>query len=366
MRALLIVTTLAALACSPRPAAETAAASAVDRRIDYYRTRVAQNPRLYPVWIQLGDAYLDKAKETSDPSWLARAHAAAARSMAIQETYAAYHLKARLAGHAHRFEESLAWARKAAAAAAMPPDYQMLALEVEALVGMGRLADAKALLPADEAAIDDFFVAAALARVANEEQRLAVAAKHYARAGVLAQALGSQRHVAWAEAMVGGMLADSGSFAAALPHLDKARALGGCTEEAVHRAEVLAGLGRGREALAAYGSLVTRVPDPSIHHAAFQLAEQLGDTAAAAEHYRAAERGYRSVLAAGEVYTLGALAQLLLDGKGDANEAANEALQLARRNLEHKRDREAVATLHEAQQRVEGTATATATATVTR
>jgi hypothetical protein len=354
MRILIILTTLAAIACSPRPAADTAAGSPIDERIDYYRKRVEQNPRLYPVWVQLGDAYLDKAKETSDPAWLAKAHATAARSMAIQETYAAYHLKARLADHSHRFAESLGWARKAAAAAAMPPDYQMAALEVEALVGMGQIAGAKALLPADDVAIDDFFVAAALARVANEEQRFEVAAKHYARAGELAKVLGSWRHVAWAEAMVGGMLADSGSFAAALPHLDQARALGGCTEEAVHRAEVLAGLGRGREALALYESLTARAPDPSIHHAAFRLAKQLGQTDTAAKHYRAAEAGYRSALAANEIYTLGALAQLLLDGTGDAN----EALQLAQRNIEHKRDREAVATLHEAKRRVGGAATA--------
>lgn len=355
MRVLIVLTALAAAACSPRPAAQTVTGdSPVDQRIAYYRNRVEQNPRLYPVWVQLGDAYLDKAKETSDPAWLARAHDAAARSMALQETYAAYHLKARLAGHTHRFAESLTWARKAAAAAAMPPDHQMQALEVEALVGLGRIADAKRLLPAADAAIDDFFVAAALARVANAEERLADAARHYVRAGELANALGSRRHVAWAEAMAGGMRADAGEFAAALPHLDKALALGGCTEEAIHRAEVLAGTGRGQEALAAYANLLARTPDPSIHHAAFKLAKQLGDTAAAARHYRAAEQGYRSVIAANEVYTLGALAQLLLDGGGDAH----EALQLAQRDVEHKRDREAMETLHEARRRVQRSAMA--------
>jgi hypothetical protein len=350
MRTVPILALLAAAACTPRSSA-VAKEPSVDERIEYYRKRVEENPRLYPVWVQLGDAYLDKAREVSDPSWLAKAHDAAARSMELQETYGAYHLKARLAGHSHRFADAQAWARKGETAAVTLPDYQLTALQVEALVGLGRTGEAKALLPtvADVAAIDDFFVAAAYARIANEEQHLDEAAQLYLRAGELAWNLGSKPHTAWAEAMAGGMLLDGGNFAAALPHLDKSARLGGCAEEAIHRAEVLAGTKHERDALAAYEKYLVKTPDPGVHHAAFKLAKQLGDDAAARRHYAAAEQGYRKVVAANEIYTLGSLAQLLLDGNGDAR----EALALAEKNFEYKRDREAKATLDEAKARTQ-------------
>jgi hypothetical protein len=105
MRAIAFVAALAIAGCSSRTSA-VARAPSVDQRIGYYEKRVTENPRLYPVWVQLGDAYLDKAKETSDAAYLAKAHDAADRSLAMQETYEAYHLKARLYGHSHHFEEA--------------------------------------------------------------------------------------------------------------------------------------------------------------------------------------------------------------------------------------------------------------------
>lgn len=345
LRKLAFVLLLAA--CSNPPAPRSTGPS-TDDRVVYYQRHLDKNPRLYPMWVQLGEAYLDKARETSDVQWLAKAREASAKSMAMQETYGAYYLNARIAGHTHRFEEALGWASKAAAAAALPPDLAVRALQVEMLVGVGRIDEAKALLPAEQGPIEDFYTAAALARIANEEQRLDQAAKLYARAAELARAENATPLVAWAEAMVGGMLLDGGNTAAAVPHLDASRTLGGCAEEAIHRAEYLVAIGRERDGLAAYDRFLRKSPDPSVHHAAYELAAEIGDRAAAERHLAAAERGYRAVIAAGEVHTLGALAQLILDRGGDAN----EALALATRNLEFKRDREARATLDEAQQRV--------------
>lgn len=352
MRAIALVAALAAAGCSSRTAAVASEPSSVDRRIAYYTERVAQNPRLYPVWVQLGSEYLDKAKESSDPAFIAKAHEAADKSLAIQETFEAYHLKARLFGHTHRFDDGLAWARKAQTAAIYPHDPMIRALEVEMLIGAGKLDEAKALLPPGDGKVDDFYTAAALARVANVEDRLDVAAKHYMRAAELARAQNATSLVAWAEAMAGGMLLDGGNFAAALPHLDESRRLGGCAEEQVHRAEVLAGTGKPREALALYEAYLAKTPDPAIHHAAWELARANKDETAAKKHYQAAEAGYRKVIAAGEVYTLGALAQLLLDADGDAR----EALELAEQNFRYKRDGESQATLEEARRRVAGMA----------
>ncbi len=347
MKALALVAALAVAGCSSRSSAVARQPSSVDDRISYYNARVTENPRLYPVWVQLGDAYFDKAKQTSEVAYLVKAHEAADRSLAMQETFHGYHLKARLFGHTHRFEEALVWAKKAQSAAVIPPDPMINALEVEMLVGAGKLDEAKGLLPQQGAPVDNFYKAAAIARVANVEHRFADAAAAYVRAGELAAVEKARPLVAWAEAMAGGMLADSGDFAAALPHLDASKDQGGCAEEQIHRAEVLAATGKPKDALAAYDRYLARTPDPAVFHAAYKLARTLGDAAATKRYYDAAVAGYRKVVDAGEVYTLGGLAQLLLDADGDAR----EALVLAEKNVKYKRDPEAQHTLAEARRR---------------
>lgn len=349
MKVLALVAALALAGCTSRTSRVASESSSVDRKIGYYQKRVAENPRLYPVWVQLGEAYLDKAKLTSDPTYIAKAHEAVDRSLAMQETYEAYHLKARLFGHTHHFEDALTWARKAEASAIIGPDWMIRALEVEMLVGAGKLDEAKAMLPDPSAKVDEFYVAAAVARIANVEGRLDAAAASYIRAAELAREQKVPKLVAWAEAMAGGMLLDGGNFAAAIPHLDVSRANGGCAEEQIHRAEVLAGTGKQREALATYEAYLATTPDPAVHHAAWELAKTMGDEAAARKHYDAAVAGYRKVIDAGEVYTLGGLAQLILDANGDPR----EALTLAEQNIKYKRDPEAQETLAEAKRRVE-------------
>lgn len=332
----------AATASAPATAAPT-----TDQRIAYYAGRVTQHPRLYPVWAQLAEAYFDKAKQTWDPSWLANAHDAIARSRAIQDTYHALEIEAQIAAYTHRFTDALTWARMAEAAATYPPDTHMRAIEVEALVGLGEIDEARQLVPPEGAKIDDFFVAASLAKIASEDQRFDQAARDYLAAARLAGRLQAAPLVAWAEAMAGGMYVDAKDYAAALPHLDAARQAGGCMEETVHRGELLAATGRLRAALALYEQALARRPDPHLHHAAFKVAQQLGDQATARQHYRAAEQIYRSVIGQHQIYTLNGLAQLLLDGNGDAR----EALALARQNLAYKRDRQARAILDEAERR---------------
>src|SRR5215203_1761358 len=72
--------------------------------------------------------------------------------------------------------------------------------------------------------------------------------------------------------------------------------------------------------------------------AAASLARRLGRTAEAKRHFEAAERFYRRILDAGEIYSLESLARLYLD----AGANLEEARALARRNLEFKRDRSAI------------------------
>jgi tetratricopeptide (TPR) repeat protein len=109
----------------------------------------------------------------------------------------------------------------------------------------------------------------------------------------------------------------------------------------IHRAELHELEGRPAAALAAYEALLDEGTDPVVAARAFAVAQRLGDADRAARHFDVAERGLRSALDAGEVYTLGPLARLYADAGRDLD----HALRLAEENLHWKRDREALRTL---------------------
>ena len=85
----------------------------VDERIRFYLAKVARYPRSWPVHVQLASAYLEKARLTYAPAWLEKCAAEIESSLAIQPNFEAFKLKARALNHAHRFEQAIAWARRA-------------------------------------------------------------------------------------------------------------------------------------------------------------------------------------------------------------------------------------------------------------
>lgn len=325
--------------CAARAAKRPATAQ---ERVLYYSRRVAEQPRLYPVHVQLAEAYLDRAAETHDPSFLKRARESVGRSLAIQPSFEAFLLQARIAAYSHRFEAALEWAARAGAAAVYPNDPAVTAVTVEALLGLGRAGEARARLPTAAAPLTDFHTAAALGRWLGENKEFDAARDAYSRAAALALEAGVPARAAWAEVMAAGTRIDSGRPADAEPHLRTASKLAPAGPELrLHEAEVLEATGRGSEALALYERLRTASADPLISHRAYLLAQRLGKRAAAETYLREAEAGYGRVIASGEIYTLGALAQLY----ADAGIHLERALELAQENLKHKRDAEAVATL---------------------
>lgn len=336
---------LALLAAAPFVgcAAESQSRSAsADERIRYYSRRVDREPRLYPVHVQLAEAFFDKAREEHEPAHLAKARESLARSLSIQPTFEAFLLEARLATYAHRFAVALDWAKRAAEAAVYPNDPAVTAITVEALLGLGRADEARRLLPAAGAVLTDFHTAAALGRYLAEAGDFDPAHAAYVRAAALAREAGVPRLAAWAQVMAAGTLIDSGRPEAARPHLGEASRLGPKTEDLrMHEAELLEATGRAAEALAAYEDLRKDSADPVVPHRAYRLARALGEEGRAERYLREAERGYLGPVAAGEVYTLGALAQLY----ADAGIHLERALDLARENLKYKADAEAVATL---------------------
>lgn len=342
LRRLIIGAALMAAACTEAPSLRGAdVAEEIDRRIRFYSGKVERRPRLYPVHVQLATAYFDKARETSDPRWLAEARRSVDRSIAIVGTYEAFVMLARIANHAHRFEDAIRWARRvnteAVKAAGM--DRVLIPILVEAHIALGQDEDARALLPPEGTPPADFFTAAALGQWWSSQARYAEAVNAFDAAAVLAKAAREPRAATWARAMAAGALVDAGRPDLARPRLESLRRTDASDALVrLHDAECLEAERRPAEALAVYEGLIEDRPsDPELHARAWRLARTLRDAARTRRHFDAAERGFRRALDEGEVYTLGALAQLYVD----AGVHLDEAAALAGRNLIFRRDREA-------------------------
>jgi tetratricopeptide (TPR) repeat protein len=124
-RALIVAVTAAALALGAIPGARAAGPGqapaepdrpAVDRTIDRLtaRTRHAEQDRA--AWTALGDAFMQKARETADASYYGRAEQAFERARALDPADAGPILGlAWVHGARHEFEQSTEWANKALA-----------------------------------------------------------------------------------------------------------------------------------------------------------------------------------------------------------------------------------------------------------
>lgn len=321
----LAVSFLAAACASPTGASMPGASAA--QRIAYYSVRIEKHPRVYAHHIGLAQAFLDRARETHDPAWLAKAAAASDASLALMETVEGLKMKARIAAFRHRFDEALGWADKAAALDAIDAaDGEIIALRVEALMGLNRMDEARALLPEGAGETSDFHVAAALGHWLAAANRAEEAADAFSAASRIAERRNAATLAGWAETMAAGVFIDAGNAEAARPHLAAAEALD--PQSRLHRAHVaeLAMLeGRPEGALAMFETLVREAPDPEFHRRACLAARALGDDARAQRHFAAAEQMLIRVLDFGESFTLDELARLYVDGGASADEAARRA-----------------------------------------
>lgn len=316
----------------------------IEARIESKRARLAAHPRLYPVWAELGEALLDAARIGREPERVAEARQAFDRSLEIQPNFVAWRGEAALANFRHRFDEALEWARLAESA--YPEDTSVLGLRIEALVSLGRAGEADAWFLQQPPADDDFHSRAARARVHCAAGRTALGAAEFLDAAALARTR-SPALAQWAMVRAAAAWIDTGEPARARPLLEEARKLvPDGIDVNVHLSEVDEAEGRPAAALARYEELLARDDDPTVHAAAARVARQLGQAPKAERHFHAAEESFRRALAAGEVYTLGALARLY----ADAGVKLDEAQRLAERHASIVRLPESAALLQRIQE----------------
>ncbi len=304
-----------------------------DERIDYYTRKLTADPKLYPVYVQLAVACFDKAKDTHDPSPLARAEEALLKSIEIQPNLPAYAALSALCNYRHRFAEALEWGRKVLESE--PNDSAVIAGMVEAYLALGEGPDAEKLLATRADGTGDFHLAAARGVLLKSQGKKEEAAAAFARAADAAKARKVNDLIAWALVQIAGVWIDSGQAGRAVPFLEQAAQLDPLhVELKIHQAEVLEARGQLLESLAAYEELLSRSNDPFLHAKAYELAREIGDADRADRHFAFAEQGLKRPIDVGEVYTLGALARLYLA----AGARLPEALELAKRNAHHQKD----------------------------
>ena len=319
-----------------------------DERIQYYSDKIDTYPRHCPAYAQLAVAYLDKARQTHDPTCLKKARQALRQSLEIQPNFQAFKTMAAVCNFAHRFEEALRWAKRAAEAA--PDDTAVTAMLVEAYLGLGRYGDAETILPQGNVAPGDFHIAAARGHWFASLRRFNQAAAAFQESVDFARQAEEIDLVVWAAVSTAGALIDTSQLDQARKHLNAASRLDPMDLELrIHQAELIEAEGKLKKALASYEAILDDSNDPTIHAKVFTLARRLGQPVRAQRHFDAAEEGFRRAIDAGEVYTLGALAHLY----AAADVHLELALDLARQNLQYKRDIAAQAILDSIRSKME-------------
>ena len=343
----------------PAPVAATApvaalAGSELERRLAFYEAKLRSSPTHYPSMAQLAMVQLELAMETGDPAWLGRARAQVKRSMAVQPNFQAMKTAAAIASYSHHFAEALAFAQQARAV--YPADTSVTSLEVEAQLGLGELAAAERLVTSFPEL--DFHAAFANGLVAVAQRRFEAASAFYELGASRAAAQKVPALQRFALVSAGGALLDGGDVDRAAHLLLLAEGvppmhpIDGRRDRrlTIHLIEWIEAIGKPADALAGLEELLAERDDPELHRHAARLARtlvasrRLADPSIAARHFAAARAGYQRVLDAGEIYALEGYSLLL----SEAGVEPALAVELAQRNLEHKRDASAKAALERA------------------
>ena len=94
--------------------AESQASSSTDNRVETLQARLKQNPDDERAYVLLGAAYLQKVRETGDPTYYGKTEEALTRALDLQpDDFAAMIQMGALSLARHQFREALAWGEKA-------------------------------------------------------------------------------------------------------------------------------------------------------------------------------------------------------------------------------------------------------------
>lgn len=315
--------------------------SKADHKISFFENKLKSHPTLFNGHAALASAYLDKARETHDVQWIKKAKQSIDRSLEIQPNLNAFINMASLCNFSHRFQCALDNAERAAKT--NPLDPRLITIKFEALLGLGQLEQAEALLNRkSKLRTDDITLSALRGRWFAEQERFDEAHEAFVKAASEANDKGFANMATWAYTNAAGMLLDSDRADQALQFLDIATALPATKSPIkhvlrIHWAEYYQLKGDYAKALQEYENLLENQADPELYRRAFNLAKKLNNEKKAQALFLAGEQAAEVISKEGEIFSIETQVMLY----GDANTKLEKAQELALKNLEYKQDRAA-------------------------
>jgi len=314
--------------------------TALDRKIAGFQTKLKNSPNLWPVWGELGSAYLSKARLSGSLADQMKAEGALARSLAIQANAVAWRWLAAIRLDQHRFPEAATLARRAVEA--WKADGISRAILSDALLAMARYEEARAVF-GDQPR--DFYSIVGRSRLLflTGEPHEAIAQLGQALATLGAKALAPVVAAkAWCHLMIGSYYYEMDQPSQAKEAYSHALALDPHRIDVLeHVAEWEAKFGSREAAVKMYRNIIAAVPRPQEKYALGVLLINIGLSYEGKALINEAVVSWQKRLEHGDVSVRRQLALAILDHGKDVQ----RALSLARADLNTRRDALAYDTL---------------------
>jgi tetratricopeptide (TPR) repeat protein len=317
----------------PRSPVDTSfqARTATDRQVDRLQERIANLPEDTEAYVQLGGAYIQKARETGDPSYYARAEEALLRALELRpDSASAMVALGAVSLGRHEFGQALSWAERSLEIDLSGPDgYGVMG---DALVEMGQY---DAALESYQRMVDLRPDQASYARV-SYARKLMGDVEGAIEAMQMTVAAGSPgtEGAAWARVQLGDLYFSSGRIDESVKHYEAAlQDFNGYHVALAALGKARAAQGRYDEAIRLYERAVAVIPQPGTLAA-------LGDLYARTGKLDKAQLQYDTVEFIGK---LAAVNQVIYNRElalfyADHDIKLDQALELARSELEVRKD----------------------------
>ena len=316
--------------------------SATDKIIDFYKAQIKRSPDDYFNYNRVGELYIRKARETGQLSYYDKAEEFLNYALVLNShNYPSYIYLGQVSSSRHDFAQTLRHAQKAIeindiedSAYGIMGDayielgkyekakkaYEKMAKLEPSLFSLSRLSHIKDIIGDTEGSINDM------------KKSISYGIRHRL----------PKENIAWAEVILGSIYFNKGDLKNAEIHYKKSLSLLRNYYLALeHIAELNAVKGNYKQAIKVYNLVLEINPNPDFHVAIADVFEKMGNKEKSREHYEIATDKYEYQLNSGFNGYLGHHARFYADSEIDLQ----KALQLAKRDLEIKKDVHAYDTL---------------------